>query len=278
MKIEGKTGAAQKRLRLGVIPYLNVKPLVWGIEKYKDTVEVVTGTPRDLSRSLHNGAVDVAIVPVFEYFRHPDYSIVPSVAIACCGAVRSILFFSKKPLRDVRTILADRSSLTSVNLLRILVKEHFKIAARIKTSSRPLRHTENFKAKDEDAFLIIGDAALRIDTSNFACIHDLGEAWLAFTGLPFVFAVWTVRKSVRLNGFDRCLLKMKMEGLRHLRAIAKKASSELALPEAFCHAYLKNNVRFELRNPEIQGMSLYYKLLVKHKHCPKGAKIRFYRD
>jgi chorismate dehydratase len=161
--------------------------------------------------------------------------------------------------------------------LRVLLNEHFKIAARIRISSKPLTTRAHLAAPGMDAFLIIGDAALQMETSRFYTVYDLGEEWLRFSGLPFVFAVWAVRRNVNLRGFDQRLLEMKHEGSRHLRAIAKKASRQLALPETTCYDYLRNNVRHDLSDEEIRGMKLYYKLLVKHNLCPPGAKIRFYQ-
>jgi chorismate dehydratase len=275
-KTKNRRRVAEKKLRLGVVPYLNVKPLIWGIEAYENKLEMLAAVPRELARRLRAGLLDVAIVPVVEYFRGANYRIVPSLAIACRGAARSIMFLSKKPISQIRTVLADRSSLTSVNLLRVLLREHFKVSARVKRSPKPLKHDEEFMKKSEDAFLIIGDAALKIDLGQFRWVYDLGEEWFKFSGLPFVFAVWTVRKNVNLNGLDRSLVEMKKAGSRRLCSIARKASSELGLSETMCYNYLRKNIRHDLGNEEIRGMKLFYRMLVKHKLCRSGVRIRFY--
>jgi chorismate dehydratase len=254
-----------------------VKPLIWGIEDFQDEAEISTDVPRELAAHLRAGKLDVAIIPVFEYFRRPSYRIVPRLAIACRGTVRSIMLFSKKPISQVRAALADRSSLTSVNLLRVMLKEQFRVSARVRLSARPLSYREDFMGMVYDAFLLIGDAALKINLSKFPHAYDLGEEWFRFSGLPFVFAAWTVKEGVNLNGFERTLMNMKEKGLRNLRSIARKASLELGMPESTCYEYLRKNVRYDLGDEEIRGLKLFYRLLVKHKICSAGARIKFYK-
>lgn len=52
--------------------------------------------------------------------------------------------------------------------------------------------------QEAQAAVLIGDAALRASLHDAPrlglTVHDLGQMWKDWTGLPFVFAVWAARK------------------------------------------------------------------------------------
>ena len=128
---DSRLEARVRRVVVGTVPYLNVQPLIWALETGRveadafggHPFEIVPAHPRELAGRLRAGEFDVAIVPVFEYFLTPGYRIVPMGALATQREVGSVTVFSDAPLEEVSRIYLDPSSLTSVNLLRVLAAE-----------------------------------------------------------------------------------------------------------------------------------------------------------
>ena len=105
-------------LRLGCVKYLNALPLIHGWNG-----EVRFDHPSTLCRQLAAGELDVALVSSFEYLRNPIYSVVDRVAIASDGPVFSVILAHRGPLEQLREVVVDPASETSVNLLRCLLGE-----------------------------------------------------------------------------------------------------------------------------------------------------------
>src|SRR5438105_9568946 len=120
------------RPRIGCVPYLNAKPLIdWFHEPECDApVEIAYAVPSQLARMLEREEVDVALVSTFEVFRRPELRIIPNISISADGPVKSVRLFSCVPLQAVRSIALDTSSLTSVALIQILMREQFGLAPR----------------------------------------------------------------------------------------------------------------------------------------------------
>ena len=139
---------------------------------------------------LQAGDVDLGLTPSIEYLHAPDYRFVPGIGIGSRGPVTSVAIFSTRPMAEVRTIALDTSSRTSVALTRVLCHDWFKIAPAFVPQGPSL---EAMTAA-HDAALLIGDPALEADAAALGLTKiDLGEAWPAMTGLPFVYAAWTGR-------------------------------------------------------------------------------------
>ncbi|MBI4485050.1 MAG: menaquinone biosynthesis protein, partial [Acidobacteria bacterium] len=194
-----------RRIRLGAVEYLNARPLVFGLDR-SPRFEVQFDAPSRCASLLHDGAIDVGLIPSIEYLRGGPYRVVPDLAIASRGPVASVALFTTKPMADVRSIAVDTSSRTSIALVHVLCARVYKIAPAIEMR-RPDLHG---MLEHCDAALIIGDRALFLDPAavrlplrtargrqpDLEKVHpdlekiDLGEAWTALTGLPFVYAFW----------------------------------------------------------------------------------------
>jgi len=240
--------------RLGSVYYLNAAPLTFGIED-----QMVFTTPARLAQLLRRDELDAALVSITEVLLNDCYDILDGVAIAALGEVYSVLLAHKKPLAEVREVFCDTASLTSVNLLKVLLAERG-----LRPVFRPL---ESYAAaKEKDFALLIGDPA--IDFQRAAHSHqifDLGTEWLALTGLPFVFAVWALRRGADQAANARKLRAAKANGLRELNQIIRQRPEH---DEAFRRTYFERHIRYDLNGGEKQAVARFCELLVKHQLGP----------
>jgi chorismate dehydratase len=178
-------------VRLGAVDYLNARPLVYGLELKTDLFSLRFDVPSKCAALLHEGSIDVGMIPSIEYVRGRDYRIVPGLGIISDGPVASVALFTTRPVDAIRTIAADTSSRTSNALLRILCVERFGIDP----DFQPMPPDAEAMLHRCDAALLIGDPALFLDHQRLGATKiDLGEEWKALTALPFVWAFWAGRR------------------------------------------------------------------------------------
>src|SRR6266550_5710603 len=171
--------------RVGSVRYLNAVPLTRGLEE-----QVCFAVPSKLSEMLRRDELDAALVSVTEVLFNDRYDVLDGIAVASLGEVKSVLLAHRRPIEEAREIFCDTASLTSVNLLRVLLAERG-----LKPEFKPL---ENYEAATEKDFvLLIGDRAIEFQRAPHPHdIFDLGLAWTELTKLPFVYAVWALRRGV----------------------------------------------------------------------------------
>src|SRR5574337_933454 len=174
-----------KKLRIGVVPYMNAKPLIYGLNQQRNSIELSFEVPSLLPTMLNNDQIDVAIIPSIEYFRSGNYAIIPDISISSCGAVESVKMFSKVPIQNIRTAALHKSSLTSCVLTKIILKERYHLSPQYTQWNKQY----NISGTNADAVLLIGDNAMKVTDNEYVTL-DLGQAWFEYTGLPFVYAVW----------------------------------------------------------------------------------------
>ena len=258
-------------MRIGVVNYLNSKPLVYGLERAGGDVRLLFDLPSRLANSLSEGRLDVALIPCVEFFRTPGYSIVSDACVACRGPVLSVKLHFRVPPREVRRVALDEGSRTSAALTKILLAE----VCGVKPNWEPLPIGSGFEATDADAVLLIGDRAIQssvdpVTTREFVEVWDLGERWCEWTGLPFVFAMWIARQGIDTSAIVRLLSFARDEGIRHLAGIAAKEAHALGITTDVATRYLRDNLHFTLGGKERQGLFRFYELCVKHDLAPRG--------
>ena len=178
-----------RRLRISAISYLNTAPLMWDFEHggAGQHFDISYTVPSQCAAQLAAGTADIGIIPSAAYTLVPNLVVLPGVAIASKGAVRSILLVSKLPLEKIKTVGLDTSSLTSVALTKVLFEKWWGGGRTFIPKAPDL----DDMLIDCDAGLLIGDPALQVDRSRFVT-YDLAEEWISLTGKPFVFAFWAV--------------------------------------------------------------------------------------
>jgi chorismate dehydratase len=260
-------------VRVGAVTYLNTKPLIYDLESLAPQAQLSLDVPSRLADRLAAGQLDVALIPVIEYFRGDGYTIVPDVAIASRGPVLSVTLFSRVAWPDVGSVALDAGSRTSAALAEILLRERFGVRPQL----RPLPLDALPEKADADAVLLIGDRAMKACLPGFRYAYDLGEEWFRWTSLPFVYAVWAVRPGVDLRGVDVALQEAKGRGLENLGAMAEAESRSLGLDAGFCRRYLETLLRFELGTEELAGLRRFYELATRLGLAPPGRGLKLYQ-
>jgi chorismate dehydratase len=245
--------SADARIRIGAVSYLNTKPLVFQLEELAPEAEVIYDVPSRLAEALAAGRLDVALVPSIEYLQHPGYTVVSDACIACRGPVLSVKLLSKVPRSRIRTLALDEGSRTSVVLVRILLRQLYGCQPDL----LPLRLDDAVADSPADAVLLIGDRAIRPTGGVFVEQWDLGEAWCRWSGLPFVFAMWTARSEACLDRIEPTLRRARDLGVAHLGALAEKHAAAAGLTYDECLAYLRDHLYFYLGPAERQGLERF---------------------
>jgi len=241
--------AETKRLakRIGSVPYLNSAPLTYGLENETEFLP-----PSQLAKRLRAGEFAAGLVSLTEVLYHDLYDILDGVAVASDGPVKSVFLAHEKPLVETEIIFCDTASLSSVNLLKVILAHH--------GLSPRLEPFGNYaQAANQEAVLLIGNPGIEfLRQTHKHQILDLGQAWRDATGLPFVFAVWAIRRDHDDPGLGQKLLQAQRDGQEHLdEIIANHDDFDLELRDS----YLREHIRFELGEPEKQGIAEFVRRL-----------------
>lgn len=236
--------------RVGSVCYLNAVPLTRGVEE-----EVIFDTPSRLAGMLRKDELDAALVSIVEPLFNARYDILDGIAVASLGEVQSVLLAYKGRLEDIRELACDPASLTSVELARVLLAERG-----IRAEFRPLASYE--PASLPDTVLLIGDRALDFLLGPHEHqIWDLGAAWYEMTKLPFVYAVWALRRGVENRELRRKLREARDFGLDTLDNIIRTRTD---YTQEFRQDYLGWHIHYHLGTDERRGIARFVELLRKH--------------
>jgi chorismate dehydratase len=254
------------------VSYLNTKPLVYGLDAFPDQFAVRFDVPSMCATLLHEGEVDLGLIPAIEYLRG-DYRIVPDVSIASDGAVATVAIFTRKSIAEVRSIALDLSSRTSVALTRVLCATHWRIAP----SFTPAEPDLEAMLARADAALVIGDPAFEIDPEKRGVTKiDLGAEWKAMTGLPFVYAMWVGRPGVASAAHCRMLQEARDRGVAHLREIAREVGGGNGDVERRSLVYLRDNLKYGLGEAEAAGLRRFHELAAEIELVPALRPLEFF--
>ena len=267
------TGGA---LALARIPYLNAAPFyVRWADAPGTTVDL---PPRALGEEARAGRADAGLMAAADWFAlDPGFERVGGLGIACRGPVSSVLLLSRRPFAELAheggagvglTVDLTTESQTSVALTRILLAGRFGLTR----ATYRRRAVEAGEAPAGDAWLRIGDAALRARrTAGAAGVHvlDLGAEWFDWTGLPFVYALWTVRASLPADEKARLAAFLEdslAEGERDLAALADAAAAaDPSLGRAGDLARYLAAFRYRLGPDEEDGLARFRALWMEHR-------------
>ena len=242
------------QLRISAVSYLNTKPFIYGLYRsdLADILDLSLDIPSVCAQKLLHGEVDLALAPVAIIPELPEAHIVSDFCIGAVGKVKTVCIFSEKPLTEVKRIYLDFHSRTSVALTRILCAQYWQIKPEF------IPATEGFEQKigGDTAALIIGDRAIGRDR-QFPYTYDLGEAWLNWTGLPFVFAAWISTKPLHPDLLARFNAALQT-GIEHIPDLTKILP---AIPGIDVEDYFRHNISYVLDQPKWQALHRFLGLL-----------------
>ena len=288
------------KLRISIVEYLNTAPLVWGFTDgpLAGRYDLSFTVPSKCADALRCGNADVAIIPAIEYQRMENVVILPDMAVAAKGEVRSILVIARKPIELAKRIALDTSSRSSAGLVQLLCRNFWGISPEfVPADPDPAAMLAN-----ADAALVIGDPALRIavkleqlaqkkTTSEFCCggdpndqavpgvdslyVYDVAHQWREMTARPCVLAVWAARREAVTLELVADFMASKKFGMANISDIADGAALKLDLPSRSLERYLRENIDFWLDAENIAGLELYYKLCAEAGLIDRAKPIEF---
>ncbi len=278
-------------MRVGRIPYINCFPVYGAVDRGIVPLDatLVDGVPTTLNRLMADGHLDVSVVSAVEYARDWErYLLLPDLAISCDGPVRSVMLFSTEPAQALhgRRVLVSRSSMTSVHLLELLFEHVWKA----RPEFVPGDAEADALARDGDqpvaARLVIGDAALMLQSRDhpvseahgqrYPHVYDLGAEWKAWTGLPFVFAVWVAQRRTPVADSLRVhagLIASRDWGLAHLPELSAQAARTTGVSLVECRRYF-DGLDWRLTLPDLEGLTEFFRRLELAGRVPRG-KLAF---
>ncbi|MGB8193133.1 MAG: menaquinone biosynthesis protein [Chitinophagaceae bacterium] len=239
----------EKKIRVGIVNYLNTKPLLYGLQHSAiiNDIVLVQDYPAAIARQLQQDKIDMGLVPVAVIPKLPKAHVVSNYCIGCDGPVASVCLFSEVPMAQVKTVLLDYQSKTSVELARLLLRDHWKIEPELIYTKSDYQS----EIQGTTAGLVIGDRALaQRNVSPF--IYDLGEAWKIHTGKPFVFAAWISNKDLH-EDFIRAFDEANAFGLQNIANVL----SEVSHPSFDLEEYYTKFIRYKLDDAKTAGMKLF---------------------
>lgn len=236
----------KSRLKLACVEYHNTLPFLHGLsllESDKVEIELVLAPPAECSQLYLNNLVDLALIPVGALDQIDQYRMLESYCIGCNGEVDTVAILSQVPIQSIETLHLDPQSNTSNRLVQVLCKEHWKINPQFSD------HSKNY---DQESILAIGDKVFDLE-SKYQYKYDLGTAWKALTGLPFVFAVWICKSSVTNEVTDTIELAFHkgMSNPDHWVPDRLKSQSEHLMK------YLTENIIFPFDDSMRESLNLF---------------------
>jgi chorismate dehydratase len=264
------------KLKIGRIPYANLFPIFYYLDKkcHNPAFRFINGVPSKLNKMLRCGELDISPSSSIEYLKNKNkYVILPWLSISSSGPIHSILLFSSVPLEELggKTIAVSSESETSVELLKIILREFLSLKCRFKPTG--LRSVKNILTAFP-AVLHIGDTAMieskkQLEVSSRMSgpyIYDLGELWDKYTGLPFVYALWVVKRKSVLHKRDLLLqlssdlIKAKKYSNKKLSLISKEAPQSKWLTERELVNYWKI-ISYDFTDKHLEGLRLFEKYI-----------------
>lgn len=271
---------------MGRMGYLNVLPIYHPLESgiIPHEFDMVAGPPAVLNRLMSQGELHISATSSIEYARRPEqYLLIPDLAIGSCGPVMSVLLLSRRPVKELaeQAILVSAETHTSAMLLKLLFRDYWKIPVHYETGSVTSRVSSSAqKSKKPEAFLAIGDEALRLrNHPDYPYVIDLGEAWRQWTGLPFIFGVWVISRQALALPFAEnpatLLQRARDWGEQHMDTILDLTLHGCPLNREELRQYYEGLV-FHLGEQELEGLRLFYQRLVAAGELSAMPELVFY--
>ena len=232
------------KIKISAVSYTNTKPFLYGIQhsEVAGQIDLSLDIPSECAAKLISGQVDIGLIPVAAIPDVPQANIIADYCIGSVGAVNSVFIFSKVPVAQIRSVRLDSHSRTSNNLAKVLLKFYWKQEVKFTTGS----------AEETDAIVLIGDRTFG-KKDQYAYAYDMGEEWMNFTGLPFVYAAWVANTVIPQDFIDAFNEALEF-GLANRSALLKTlpTHSDFDLED-----YLMHKLDFTLSPQKREALDLF---------------------
>lgn len=274
--------SARVLANIGKIRYTNCVPFYHRLNGSAE-FEFLETHPAEVNRALNEGKVEIAPVSSLEYLRNQNkYYLLPGLSITARNFSGSVLLFSSVKLEDLNgvKIALSEESLSSAMLLRILLKLKFRFENSFETvPSAPEKMLSEHKAA-----LVIGDDALFYQPKEFVYKYDLGELWWKWTGKPFCFAVWAVRREfadrhpAEVSEFCNLLVRNLDRNLQDLEALLKDSLGLTFMDKKYSKTFgYLFNLHYGMDAEVLEGLELFYKYAHQQGLAPEPAPFEFFK-
>ena len=259
---------AKPTYRLGVVSFLNSRPLIEGLDGESSGVDIVFDVPAALPDLLDRDAVDAALIPVIDLARPGrSWSILSDACIGCDGETLTVRVFSRVPPEEIRELHVDGASHTSVTLASLIWQEMYG------TRLLVTPYHEGVSESQCEAILLIGDKVINHGLVELDIEIDLGGAWKSLTGRPFVFAVWAAKRDRGLGDLVATLGRARDDGLANLDRIAEDLAPGMGWPVELARRYLRHRLVFTLDRPMREGLDLFLELASRNGLVPRPPQL-----
>lgn len=232
------------KIRISAVAYTNTKPFIYGISHSEllEKIDLSLDIPSDCAAKLINQQVDIGLIPVAAIPFVPNANIISDYCIGSVGAVNSVFIFSNLPVEEIKSVRLDSHSRTSNNLAKVLLKFYWK---------KDVAFTTDINTAT-DAIVLIGDRTFG-QKESYPFVYDMGEEWMNFTGLPFVYAAWVANKEI-----DPSFVKEFNEALSIGLAQRNELLNQLPVHQGFdLRDYLFNKLDFDLSAKKREALELF---------------------
>jgi len=251
----------KNKVIISLVSYWNTKPFLYGLEHstIADKLDLHLDIPAVGGQKVLENKVDIGLVPVAVLQHLDDARIISDYCISANGKVKSVSVFSDVPLDQAEKIFLDYHSMTSVQLLKLLLREHWNLSPELVPA-----HTSYIdEIKGKTAGLVIGDRAIALNDKH-PYVYDLSEAWKEMTGLPFVFAAWMTRKPIYADLLFELNEALKY-GVHHIDEMLAVADTGV-FTKAALKDYLQHYISYDLDAEKRRALDLFIsKIKSNHK-------------
>jgi len=272
-----------KRIKIGKISYINDSPVYYGLDHglLPSWLEMVSDVPAVLNSRIKTGEIKISPVSAAFYaMNHRELLLLPDLSISCNGRVMSVILASNYAIDDLdgKKVMFSQESASAAAFLKMIFHQK-KVSPIFEVG--PVNNYQQI-SNSADAALVIGDTALLHpwDQTFEYCI-DLGQLWYEMTNLPFVFAVWVVRRSFaekyqyRVKEIHELLLKSKDQGDQNIDRVIEAGKNKLGLERSIIKEYF-DLLYCDLDDKKIKAMGLFFDSLFDQGILNKKVDMEFF--
>jgi chorismate dehydratase len=273
-----------KKIYMGKISYINASPVYYGLDHglLPPWLKMVPDVPSVLNRKIITGQIKVSpISAAFYAMNHRELLLLPDLSISCNGRVLSVILASNYAIDDLegKKVMFSQDSASAASFLKMIFNQR-KVSPVYEVG--PVTDCQGV-AKSADAVLVIGDTALKHPWNQaFEYCIDLGQLWYEMTQLPFVFAVWAVRRSFakkypsRVKEIHKLLLASKKKGYQHIDKVVEAGKNKLNLDQSVIKEYF-DLLHCDFDDNKIKAMQLFFDSLLGQGILNEKPDITFFK-